>query len=46
VFDGKHISNFDNTSGWKTLNSMFFDAFVESKRTRNIRYQLPIRVFL
>jgi hypothetical protein len=25
---------------------MFFDAFVESKRTRNIRYQLPIRVFL
>jgi hypothetical protein len=28
------------------IHNIFFDAFVESKTTKNIRYQLPLHVFL
>jgi hypothetical protein len=35
VFDGKHISNFDNTSGWKTLNSIDFSILNEKVFDKN-----------
>jgi len=28
------------------IHNMFFDAFVEGKTTKNIRYQLPLHVFM